>query len=121
MKRIFLSAGSQYNDSKEKQDRIAIAIKSLQWFDLPVADLPFMQGYALNEMIEQMGHNPDKIGYGIFENHFALLSMRNNYSRGKVRRATLYAIDTGVELVSVAVDEETADDILKDNPDQPPQ
>ncbi len=113
MNRIFLSVGKEFNDTEAKQAKVAVAINALQWFDLPASDLPFSQGQAINELIKQMGNNPDKIGYGIYDNNLTLLGMRNNYSRGKVLRATVYAIDTGVEVVAVAVDEETTRDSLK--------
>lgn len=115
MNRIYSDVGKEFNNTKEKQEKIALAINSLKWFDLPVITLPFSQGYALIEMIKQAGNNTDKIGYGIYDDKLAFLAMRNNYSEGNVRRATLYTIDTGTELINIAIDEETAEDI----PDEP--
>ena len=114
MNRKYLSAGHEFTNTDEKKKKIASAIEKLQWFDLPASKLPFSQGYALKEMILQIGNNPDKIAYGIFDNGMTLLAMRNNYSDGEIRRATLYAIDNGVSVISVAVDEETTEDIIND-------
>lgn len=112
MQRKYLKAGAEFNNTTGKQLKIETSIKTLQWFNLPPdTNLPFSQGYALKEMVQQMGYKTDKIGYGTYDNSLALLAMRNNYQTGEIRRATLYAIDTGVELISIAVDEETATDI----------
>ena len=116
MERRFLKVGSLFNDTTKKQQIIASAINALQWFDLnPKLELPFSQGMAIQTMIRQMGNNPDQVAHGIFYDGIALLAVRNNYSKGKVRRATLYAVDVGDEVINVAADEETEQDVLTKN------
>lgn len=113
MERKYLNVGKQFNDTDLKRHKITVAIKSLQWFNLhPKVQLPFMQGMGIKAMIQQMGCATDKVAHGIFEHGMALLAIRNNYRQGNIRRATLYAIDTGVELINVAADEETESDVL---------
>ena len=113
MYRRFLSVGEKFNDTDAKKAIIHQAIQGLEWFHLPLTEkLPFMQGEGIKAMIQQMGKKVDKIAHGVIGNGLGLLAMRNNYSDGEVRRATLYAIDLGDQLVPVAVDEENETDLI---------
>lgn len=123
MERNYLPVGAEYTDTQSKKDAIAKAIGELEWIDLPAnvvhgkngagtptignITLPFSQGFALNQMIMQLGHNPDRIAHGILHDGVALLAMRNNYNEGEVRRATVYVLDFFDHLVPVASDRET--------------
>jgi hypothetical protein len=110
MNRTYTEAGKQYTDTEAQKAILQKGINSVQWFDLPAKNLPFSQGEGLRVMIKQVGNKPDKIGYGIVSvTHGvrSLLAIRCNYTSGEVKRATVYGIDNGHELVIVAVDTET--------------
>jgi hypothetical protein len=116
MFRRFLNIGKEFNDTVEKQVKINEAIKSIQWFDSLTADMGYMQCEGLRAMNEQFGRKPDKFGCGLYSvsgDCYGILAMRNNYSNGKIRRATLYSLDTGINCINIAVDEETAEDVAK--------
>jgi len=111
MTRRYLSVGSAHTFTQQQKDKLQIAIIELQWFDVKDnPHLPFMQGYALKEMIKSFGEKTDRVAHGIFGD-FSLLAIRNNYSRGDVKRVTLYAIDLGDKVTNLAVDEETQQDL----------
>lgn len=112
MNRTFLKVGQQYTDTTNKRDTLALAVATIEWHPLPLGQsLPFSQGYALREMVVEMGVNPDKVGFGqvsLGAKAYSLLAMQNNYTEGEVKRVIVYAIDNGCAAVMVFCDEFTA-------------
>ena len=114
MKRNFLPVGTAFTNTSVKQTILDKAIAEIEWLDIDVKngvipELPFSQGYAIREMVKNIGNKVDKVGHGIISygrECYAILAIRNNYTAGDVKRATLYAIDEGTHVTMIATDTE---------------
>ena len=108
MKRSYLSAGAQYTASQDQKNNLDTAIKNLQWCKMTdVKSVPGWKHYALKAMMATMGVNVDRIGHcDTLFGRYTLLAIRSNYDKGEIGRVTLYAIELGDRIISLALDEE---------------
>lgn len=122
MIRDYLPNGTKYTASADQKALLNQAIAKLKWIDIASFkpnDLAF--GYGLGKMVMQFGQKVDYVGecgHGS-PMRYALLAIRNNYNAGEFRRVTLFAIDIGDIVVPLAVDKETAEDLLRPENDRP--
>lgn len=126
----YLSVGSAFTDNDEKKAKLEKAISQIEWHESKngKVTLGFMQGSGLKSFINEFGCNVSKFGYAGYydkQNDISggfIYGIENNYSDGDVKRVIVYAIDNGVQLIPVLVDEEgqspviaVAEPITKDN------
>lgn len=96
VRRDYMEVGAAY------RDRVEAALPVIDRFK-PGATLPAMPGMAINSLIREFKiPKVDEVGYmAIFDPVATIIMVRGHYKNG---RATIYAVDIGVEIVPVLVD-----------------
>lgn len=117
MKRSYLDAGAAYTASQVQKNNLDKAIKDLKWFKMTnLSSVPDWTREALQPVIAETGVNVDRIGHcDTLFGRYTLLAIRNNFDTGEFRRVTLYFVDGGHEVICLALDMETEDEVQLKN------
>lgn len=106
----YIEAGKKYLTNDNDKAIVEREKNSLTWIDIPVPSLPFSQGYAIKEVINQFKLPATKIAYdGCLSRmstersaSYGFYGIEASYNDGTTIR--LYIVDDGVSILPVFVD-----------------